>query len=169
MLTLKPILSSDPNSHLLARRPDQRMNLWGTIYLHEEEKIEEVDQEDDGAADQLPMHGLKNTNSSDFSFSHVYEDKEESNCIFSLRSILFCNLFFFYFPFFLEVDGGWDDNDQSNNIKRLNTMSADLENIYSLNFSPPIENRKKKIKKTVVKIQAMFKADMLSEIIQDWM
>lgn len=67
------------------------------------------------------------------------------------------------------MNGGWDDSDPSNDIKRLNTMSADLENIYSLSFNPPVENRKKKVKKTVVKVQAMFKADMLSEIIQDWM
>lgn len=82
VLTLKPILSSDSNSNLLSRRPDLRMNLWATIYLYEEEKTEEVEEEDDD--DHLQIKGIKNVNSNEFSFSNVYEDKEESKLICSV-------------------------------------------------------------------------------------
>ena len=51
----------------------------------------------------------------------------------------------------------------------LAAVSADLDNIYSLNFIPTIKNARKTRKVKVIKIQATFKADMLSENIQDWM
>jgi hypothetical protein len=55
------------------------------------------------------------------------------------------------------------------NVEKLESMSSDLENIYSINYVPPIDIYKKKKKTTVVRIEASFKMDMLSEVIQDWM
>ncbi len=51
----------------------------------------------------------------------------------------------------------------------LAAASADLDNIYSLKFIPSALHQKKRRKIKVVKVTATFKADMLSEIIQDWM
>lgn len=51
----------------------------------------------------------------------------------------------------------------------LAAASADLDNIYSLKFIPSASHQKKRRKIKVVKVTATFKADMLSEIIQDWM
>jgi hypothetical protein len=60
-------------------------------------------------------------------------------------------------------------NPYMTNVEKLESMSSDLENIYSINYVPPIDIHKKKKKTTVVRIEASFKMDMLSEVIQDWM
>jgi hypothetical protein len=51
---------------------------------------------------------------------------------------------------------------------KLGSMSADLDNMYTLQFNAPAEpSRKRKVR--VIQVQSILRADLLDGVLQDWM
>jgi hypothetical protein len=78
VITIKPVLSHDP--HYAKYLTKQKMNLWGTILIKEEEKLEEIKEElTTNADDKNNRRGSAlqvEQRTSDVSFGAIYEEKD---------------------------------------------------------------------------------------------
>lgn len=87
VLSIRPVLPSDPYAQHLPRSSVQRMNFSGSILIKEEEKIEQLDYEEDESVEKgvsdapRGLFADRPTRSgSDASFGQIYDEKSKYLC-----------------------------------------------------------------------------------------